>query len=250
MTARLAFAIETAFVAGRSTLALFQTSPEVREKADSSPVTLADEQSERIIRERIAAGYPNETVLGEEQGLDGASASRWVIDPIDGTKSFVAGVPLYATLLSYEVDGDPTIAVCYFPALDDMIWAEKGTGAYWNGRRCQVAPCEAMEDAVLCSGSYRSLVAMNRFEGWRALAEQAKVTRGWSDAYGHALVATGRAHAMIDPVVSRWDVSSPSLIVREAGGNWMDFDGGSALADEAVSCAPGLRDTILGAFRS
>ncbi len=248
MTRRLEFAIETAFVAGRSTLAHFQTGVAVESKQDATPVTIADQNAERIVRELVQKAFPGETVLGEEEGLVGVSANRWVVDPIDGTKSFIAGVPLFATLLSYEEAGEPVVAACYFPALDEMVYAECGGGAFWNGRACRVSSCSQLEDAVLCSGSYQSLVKFGRFEGWRGLADRSRVTRGWSDAYGHMLVATGRADVMVDPVVSRWDISAPSLIVREAGGCWMDFAGGSALVDEGISCAPALREDILRVF--
>lgn len=248
MDPRLAFAIETARAAGQSTLSLFGTRLAVDRKADNSPVTQADLNAEEIIRQRIEAQFPGEPVLGEEQGLTGHGDDRWVVDPIDGTKSFVAGVPLYATLLSFERAGEPEIAVCYLPALDDVYWAKRGEGAWRNGKPCRVADLANLSEATVCSGSYRSMRDHGRLPGWENLAGEAAVSRGWSDAYGHMLVARGNSHAMIDPVVSRWDISAPSLIVREAGGVWMNFDGSEDLRTEGISCSPGLRTAILEAF--
>src|ERR1051326_7822933 len=121
MSPRLAFAIDIAMLAGRSTLAHFQTGVAVDIKGDSSPVPVSDRNAERMIREEIGRRDPNDSILGEEEGASGSGEDRWVVDPIDGTKSFVCGVPIYATLVAYEEAGEPILGVCYFPALDDMI---------------------------------------------------------------------------------------------------------------------------------
>ena len=249
MDPRLAFCVETAFLAGRSTLALYQTGAVAQLKADQSPVTEADKRAEEIVRTRIEATYPGETVLGEEEGLKGEALDRWVIDPIDGTKSFVAGVPLYATLLSYEWDGKPIFAACYLPALDEMYFAQQGKGAFMNGRPIHASGTKRLEDSLLLSGSYKSMKEKGRLAGWTKLAEVARMTRGWSDAFGHMMVASGRADIMVDPSLAHWDVSAPSLIVREAGGSFTDFMGGEALSTEAISCAPALLPHVLEAFR-
>ncbi len=249
MDPRLAFCIETAFEAGRSTLAHYQTGVAVVEKEDSSPVTVADKSAEAIVRSRITEKWPGEAILGEEQGATGTSLDRWVVDPIDGTKSFVAGVPLFATLLSYEQDGRPLVAAVYFPALNEMYWASRGGGAFWDGRPIRVRQTTDIVQATLLSGSFRSMQGQGRLEGYQRLAGQAKVSRGWGDAYGHALVASGRADLMLDPVIAHWDISAPSLLVREAGGIFMQFDGDEAFGRNAVSVVPGLRDTVVEAFR-
>ncbi|MBS1708772.1 MAG: histidinol phosphate phosphatase [Armatimonadetes bacterium] len=249
MDPRLSFCIQTAFEAGRSTLALYQTGVAVDEKADSSPVTQADRNAEAIVRRLVAQSWPGEAILGEEEGGDKTSLDRWVVDPIDGTKSFVAGVPLFATLLSYEQGGKPIAAAVYFPALDEMFWASKGGGAFWNGRPIQVRQTNEISNATLLSGSYRSMRDHGRMAGYHKLADQAKVTRGWSDAYGHALVASGRADVMLDPVIAHWDISAPSLLVQEAGGVFMDFDGVETLGANAISVVPGLRQMVVEAFR-
>lgn len=255
MSPRLATAIQAAYEAGRSTLALFQSSFDVETKSDNTPVTEADKRAEAIIRKAIGATYPGEAILGEEQGLTGHGNNRWIIDPIDGTKSFVSGVPLYSTLLSYEEDGEPILGICYFPALDEMLFAEKGSGAFFNGRPARVSKKSTVKGSVICCGSPSSLVKYDRMSGVLKLSETAMAVRTWSDAYGHALVATGRAEAMIDPVVKLWDISAVTLIVREAGGTATSFKGGSPLtavdgADrhELVTTNGLVKSEVLGAF--
>ncbi len=256
MSPRLAFALEAAHTAGRQTLAHFQTDTSVELKYDRTPVTIADRSAERLIREMIEKEYPGDDILGEEEGGDDSSTNRWIIDPIDGTKSFISGVPLYATLVSYEQDRRPVVAACYFPALDEMIYAEIGAGTYMNGRKCQVKPASEIRGTVLCCGGHKTMLSQNRMNGFLKMAETALATRTWSDAYGHALVASGRVDAMIDATVSRWDISSMSLIVREAGGAFVDFNGFDSLdhprADglyESISTSHELLPAILAAFQ-
>lgn len=202
-----------------------------------------------MIRADIEVQYPGEAILGEEEG-GAMSGDRWVIDPIDGTKSFICGVPLYATLLSYEVSGEPILGVCYFPALDEMVYAERGEGAYWNGRLCQVSSHSTILGSTISCGGHQSMLKYGRMQAFEKVAEVALATRTWSDAYGHALVATGRVEAMVDPVVNPWDISSMALIVREAGGTFTDFDGNHALTSEAISSNGLVHPELLEAFRA
>lgn len=250
MSPRLAFALDAAYQAGRLTLRYFQTDTPVELKADASPVTEADKGAERLIRGAVERQFPGETVLGEEQGLTGASDDRWVIDPIDGTKSFICGVPLYATLLAYEQAGEPILGVCYFPALDEMVYAEKGQGTFWNGRVAGVSRRACFEGSRIVSGSVGSLEKRDWLKGLVALSSAAIAVRTWGDAYGHALVATGRVDLMVDPVVSRWDISAMSVIVREAGGRFTDLSGNEALGDDALSSNGLLHQAALEAFAS
>ncbi|RYG85972.1 hypothetical protein EON77_04610, partial [bacterium] len=229
MSPRLAFAVETAFRAGRSTLAHFQTGTSVETKSDDTPVTIADKNAERMIRDAIAAQYPTEHILGEEEGGDRSRPDRWVIDPIDGTKAFIAGVPLYSTLLSYEVDFEPVVGICYFPGLDEMFYAEQGGGAFFNGRPCRVSQKSTMKGGVLSFCGPKRLRDQGLLDGALTLADRAADNRTWNDAYGHALVASGRIEAMLDPAVSLWDVSALTLIVAEAGGKVSSRTGGSPL---------------------
>lgn len=256
MDARLAFTLETAYRAGRSTLAHFQTGVAYESKSDASPVTVADRQAERLIREAITTAYPHDAILGEEEGGSADVPDRWVVDPIDGTKSFISGVPLYATLLSYEIDFQPIVAAVYFPALDEMVYAERGGGTFWNGRRARVSPRSQIDGSVICCGGHKSSSKFGRSAAFDQVAQRALATRTWSDAYGHALVATGRADAMMDPVVARWDISAPRLIVEEAGGRCSTYSGADAFISahttgefELVSTNGLIHDDLLSFFR-
>lgn len=240
--------MQTAYEAGRLTLAHFGTMA-FDLKEDTSPVTVADRQAERYIRLAIEAQYPGESILGEEEG--GVNrAEQWVVDPIDGTKSFVCGVPLYATLLSFEQDGRPSVGVAYFAALDLMISAERSRGATANGRPIHVSTTNDLARATFCCGGHKSMETHGRQEGFMDLARRAMATRTWGDAYGHCLVAMGRVEAMIDPVLRPWDVSSISLIVEEAGGTCTDFLGHANPRDQALSSNGLLHPLLLETFRS
>lgn len=241
MDQRLEFALETCLQAGKATLRWFQNDPQVRLKDDGSVVTQADLAAEDIVREAVLKHFPQDGIFGEERGRTGEGAGRWVVDPIDGTQSFVAGVPLYSTLLSYEIDKTPVIGVCYFPALDETLYAEVGKGAFYQGKPAKVANPVPIESAVVSTGSLKSLARIGLLEGAGAMAEQCRTLRTWSDAHGHALVATGRAHAMLDPNVAEWDVSAIQVIVREAGGWFGEFAGPGT----ALSVVPAMREEVL-----
>lgn len=254
MNPRLQFAIDAVRRAGDSTLEHFRNRVTYDLKGDQSPVTVADQEAEQILREAISAAYQGESILGEEQGLTGSGSSRWIIDPIDGTKSFIAGVPLFATLLAYEEAGVPVLGVCYFPALNEMVFAARGEGAFFNGVRCAVSARGSVSGSILACGGPLSMIRYGRWEGFAALSSKALTSRTWSDAYGHALVATGRVDAMIDPVVSRWDLSAIRVIVEEAGGLFTDFSGGDPFVRgdfglEAISTNGLIHSEVLEAFR-
>jgi len=248
MSPRLAFAIDAALKGGKSTLGLFQTGAEVLTKSDATPVTIADQNAERLIRSLITQNYPDDAILGEEEGGDTGAFDRWVIDPIDGTKSFICGVPLYATLLSYEVDGETEIGVCYLPALDEMFYAEKGKGAFLNGRPIGVSSRESSKGCILCCGG--SMLKSPHWPRISKLVDNALASRTWCDAYGHTLVACGRADAMVDPIVNHWDISAVSLIVREAGGRFTDLKGGEKLSSEGLSTNGKIHEEVLRALNS
>lgn len=250
MSPRMAFSLEVIREAGAITHGHFTRPVNVHYKSDESPVTIADQEAEEHLRRRIAEVYPGEAILGEEQGLTGSGRARWVIDPIDGTKSFICQVPLYAVLLSFEVDEVPEVACAYFPETDELLYAERGSGAFHNGHPCKVSQKESLEHAVICVGGHRSAVHTGRMAGIIALSEKCLATRTWCDAYGHMLVATGRVEAMVDPVLQPYDISAMSLIVEEAGGRCTDFNGGPWPRTAAISSNLALHSTVLEAFKS
>ena len=249
MSPRLEFAIDAVLRAGRSTLATYQKLSVVDRKSDNSPVTVADRAAESQLRAEIAAAFPEDGILGEEEGETGDRMRRWVLDPIDGTKSFVAGVPLYATLMAFEVDDIPQIGVCYFPALDELIYAERGQGCVWNGTACHVSTKVELADSFVATGGLQTLAKTDCLAGVVRLGRACLATRTWCDAYGHALVATGRVEAMIDPLVSRWDISAMAVIVEEAGGRWSGLDGSAGLHDSALSSNGLLHERVLEELR-
>ena len=222
----LEFAIDAAWRAGRSTLGHYQRGVPTERKADNTPVTLADRQAEQILREMISTTWPDHGIIGEEYGHVNSDAEYcWIIDPIDGTKSFVSGVPLYGTLLALT-DGDEALAgVIYFPALDDMIYALRGGGCYWNGRRVHVSDNKNLDDAVLLTSELNYFRLTNRHEAWERLVDRTYVQRTWGDAYGYFLVATGRADVMLDPAMHLWDCGPLQVILEEAGGTFTDWKG-------------------------
>ena len=254
MSPRLAFAIETAYRAGRSTLSHFRTGTTVETKPDASPVTAADRNAERMIRAAIEENFPKDLILGEEEGGATGVPDRWIVDPIDGTKSFICGVPLYSTLIAYECDGRPILGVCYLPALDEMFYAERGGGCFVDGRPCRVSTRPEISGGVVTAGSLPSMFRHNRLDGFLKLSDRTVASRNWGDAHGHALVASGRVEAMLDPVVTRWDLSAVRIIVEEAGGRFTDYSGGDPFDAgdaglEAISSNGLVHEEILDAFR-
>lgn len=222
----LDFAVEVAWRAGRVSLAHYQTGIAAEAKSDDSPVTAADRESERIARALIEARFPHDGIVGEEQGEARPGADRrWILDPIDGTRSFIRGVPLYGVLLALEEEGDAVIGVMHFPALDETVYAARGHGCWWNGRRALVSDTTSLGDAFVCTTDVESIQATHRTRGWDVLRSRVAGWRTWGDCYGYALVATGRADAMLDPVMSLWDAAALAPIIDEAGGVFTDWNG-------------------------
>jgi histidinol phosphatase-like enzyme (inositol monophosphatase family) len=247
LTSLLDFALDAAWRAGRTALAHYQTGVTVERKPDQSAVTVADREGERLLRRLIEARYPDHAILGEEFGGDEKDGVyRWIIDPIDGTNSFVRGVPLFGVLLGLAIRGEPVVGVAHFPALGDMIGAARGEGCRWNGRLARVSSVSNLQQACLVCTEARA-VQGRLGQGWDRLMEAVGLTRGWGDCYGHCLVATGRVDAMLDPRMQPWDCAALVPIVQEAGGRFTDWrgrvviDGGDALSSNGV-----LHDTILG----
>lgn len=245
----LTFAENTAREAGALTLDYFLTdaaNPEF--KSDDTPVTIADRKAEKLIRERIGATYPEHAIVGEEYGeSDTDSKYRWIIDPIDGTKSFVHGVPLYAVLIALEIDGKVEVGCAYFPALDEIVSGATGIGAFWNGKPCSVSD-QTLLDRAVCAHIDTAYFAQNgKGEAWDRLQKATYYNAGWCDAYGYLLVATGRAEVMLDPVMAEWDCGPFPPIFREAGGYFGDWAGneGKIDAGEALATNKHLKDSVV-----
>ena len=245
----LEYGVQTAYEAGKLTLGYFGTEAARPEfKADDTPVTVADREAETLIRERIGARYPRHAVLGEEYGEDEGSDAdyRWVVDPIDGTKSFVRGVPLYGVLIGLEIEGVCEVGAAYFPAIDEMVCAATGEGCYRNGRRTSVSTTRSLAQGMVTFTDADSFEEHGRSAAWQRIRSSAGGTRGWSDAYGHALVATGRVDLMLDPIINPWDCGPFPPILREAGGYFGDWSGNESIyAGEAMSTTRSLLPEVV-----
>lgn len=222
----LEFALDAAWQAGRITLGHFQSGITAERKADNSPVTVADREAEQKLREMITQYWPAHGIIGEEYGRSASNSEyTWVIDPIDGTKSFVSGVPLYSTLLALLDGKRPLIGIIHLPALNETIHAVREEGCYWNGRRAHVSDVDKLEDAVLLTSELNNFAAPEKAAAWQRLIDATYVQRTWGDAYGYALVATGRAEIMTDPGMAIWDTAPLQVILEEAGGSFTDWKG-------------------------
>jgi histidinol phosphatase-like enzyme (inositol monophosphatase family) len=221
----LAVAIDAARTAGQTTLKYFGNQIEVIIKADGSPVTRADIESEAILRREIAKHFPHHAVLGEESGETAGSSGhiRWIIDPLDGTKSFIRGVPMYGVLVGVEIDGQPRAGAVYLPATDEMIAGAIGLGCTHNDKSCRVSDVNRFEDATITTTN--AARCASRWDGFIPLAKRAHLLAGWGDAYGHVMIATGRADIMLDPRASAWDLAALVPILTEAGGKLTDWTG-------------------------
>ena len=233
-------AAEVARIAGDIAKGFYGRSPETRTKSDGSPVSIADINAERSAREWIERRFPDDGIVGEELSPVRADAARrWILDPIDGTYTFLQGVPLWGTLVAVA-DGERVIAgAAYFPVLDEIIAAAPGEGCWWNGTRARASAVSELGEARLVTSDARFTRDAARHERWLRLQNSAQRMRTWGDCYGYLLVATGRADIMVDEIVSEWDVAAMMPIIAEAGGVFTDwrgietFCGGDAIATNA-----------------
>ncbi|QEG23910.1 inositol monophosphatase family protein [Mariniblastus fucicola] len=248
-TQRYELAQQIAKSAGKVTLNWFQTDRfEVEKKADRSPLTIADRESEKHLREQIAKHFPDDSIVGEEFGVtEGSSPWRWILDPIDGTKSFISGVPLYGTMVAVDRaiegsdDRECLIGSVYLPGLDEGIHAMKGQGA-WHFRgtetptKASVSTTTEIADAVMATSQAETFGEVGAADAWNRLAKEVYFCRTWGDVYGYLLLATGRIEVMTDAILNIWDAAAVMPIVEEAGGVFTDFrgerkiDSGNAMA--------------------
>jgi histidinol phosphatase-like enzyme (inositol monophosphatase family) len=259
---RLELAVRVAQEAGDVTLRYFRREGlEVERKADMSPVTIADREAEKVLRTRIGEHFPHDSIVGEELGTHcGASGYQWVLDPIDGTKSFIHGVPLYTTLVAVLCDTKPCLGVIHAPAVSETVYAATDGGCWHLRTRDQprqparVSRIDRLDQSLLVTTEidsftkHRATDALNTF---LQLQRAARLTRTWGDGYGYLMVATGRAEVMIDPVVNLWDAAPLQTILEEAGGQLIDWRGNATIyAGEAIATNGLVTDEVLAITRS
>jgi histidinol-phosphatase len=243
----LALAVELAELADALTLERFGAADlKVETKPDLTPVTEADTAVERAIRERLAASRPEDSVLGEEFGDTGGGPRRWILDPIDGTKNFVRGIPVWATLIALQEEGAVTVGVVSAPALQRRWWAAQGRGAFVDDglpgapRRLAVSAVAEIADAQLSTSGVADWEKLGRLDALLELFRRSWRTRGFGDFWSYMLVAEGGVDIALEPEVSLWDLAAVQIVVEEAGGRFTDLsgvpraDGGSALATNGV----------------
>ena len=222
----LDFSVSAARAAGEITLHYFKKKFETRLKGKDNFVTQADTEAEEFLRREILERFPGDAIVGEEGGeVAGSTGRRWIIDPIDGTYSFVHGVPFYGVLVGCEVGGEPSVGVINIPALGEIVYAAKGLGCFWNGEPARVSQTERLEDALLLSTDFGSCARYGFGAAAEELQGRAAMRRTWGDCYGYVLVATGRADVMLDPVMNVWDCAALLPVVEEAGGTFTDWRG-------------------------
>jgi len=254
---RLTLAISAGKEAGRFTLRYFQQDNyQVERKSDSSPVTIADRSAEQLLRERIVAAFSKDGILGEELGTTtGSSGFNWILDPIDGTKSFISGVPFYGTMVGIEHEGRALAGVVYMPGLDEGVFGSIGQGA-WHFQadqepcRCRVSQKSRLAHGLFVNSQVDSFARRGAAAAYEALERAAYITRTWGDCYGYLLVATGRAEVMVDPLMNVWDAAAVQPIVEEAGGTFTDWQGNPTIhAGEGVATNRLVLDEVLSIIR-
>lgn len=255
--ARLLAAVEFGREAGRGTLKHFRQGVSVERKSDDTPVTIADREAELLLRERIGEKFPDDAILGEEfPEKAGTSGYQWILDPIDGTKSFICGVPLYGTMIGVTFRDAPQIGVVDLPGLDERYYAAVGGGA-WMIRgegppeSIHCSDAKQLNDGLFCSSQIDVFSERGAGAAFLTLQKQAWITRTWGDCFGYMLVASGRALAMVDPRMSIWDAAALAPILQEAGGSFTDWSGTARIdGGEGIGAAPGVLEEILTVTRA
>ncbi len=247
-----AFLIELAEKSGDFIRPLF-ASPglAVEFKGDESPVTRADRGAEELMRGLIAKKFPDHGVVGEELGNDRADAEWvWVLDPIDGTKSFISAVPLFGTLIALMHQGQPVLGCIHQPILRQLMIGD-GRDTMLNGRPVRVRPCARLEDATWLTSDPVNPARYQDGAAYDALQRRARLARTWGDAYGYLLLASGFADVMVDPVMNPWDIQALIPVVRGAGGIITDWRGGDPVkGGSIVAAGPGLHAEVIAGLNA
>ncbi len=222
----LRVALDAAMRAGEHARKAFGKKHRITVKPDRSPVTAIDRTCEEIIRRIVSRAFPNDGFLGEEFGTTRTNAeARWILDPLDGTKSYIRGLPFWGTLLAREVRGRLTVGVMYMPVMDKLLWASRGGGAFLGKRRIRVSRHRRLRGAMILHGDFDAFVRHRAVRRQVAIARRGAIIRSLSDCQAYLWVASGAADAMIEPIVSPWDVAAPKIILEEAGGRFTNWQG-------------------------
>ncbi len=255
MQKRLELARKFAQEAGELTLRYFYRldAVAVERKADESPVTVADREAELLLRKRIEEHFPDDAVFGEEFAEKaGTSGFCWLLDPIDGTKSFIHGVPFYSTLIGLVQDGEPVAGVIELPPVGERVWAGRDLGAWHETPRSErpvrakVSDCREISEALFLTSEVISFARTGRSDAYQRLEQSTRLTRTWGDAYGYAMIATGRADVMVDPILADWDAGPLLIVLEEAGGRFTDWKGNATIfGKEGVATNGHLHETVL-----
>ena len=249
---RLNFALEAIEDAHAFILSHYQTGVAIHRKSDDSPVTIADKGAEQLLRDRISVTFAEDAVVGEEHDdTPGTSGYRWILDPIDGTKAFIHGVPLFGCLIGLEHDGEMVAGLCGFPALNELIYASKGQGAWWRKGdaepvRCEVTTTDKLSEAMMGYTQVSGYADTDRGDAFQRLIKATRLARGWGDCYGHMLVATGRADISVDPEMNPWDSAALVPIITEAGGHFFGWNGERSIhTGDGISTNAALKEAVL-----
>lgn len=253
MSEYLDTAIQAAREAEKVILKYFDSGVAVERKEDNTEVTIADKEAEKIIRNVVTQKFPDHGFLGEETGeRDVDSEYTWVVDPIDGTRNYSRGIPLFGTLIALMKDDDLILGVINMPVLEELSYAEKGKGAYCNEKLIHVSKAAKLKDAYVSFGGVKKFVNMNITDELVSLAGTVFADRGLGDCWSYALMARGKLDALIDPTIKIWDVAAPAILIEEAGGKLTDLNGN--LIDRNVTSVIAtnslLHEEVLEYFKS
>jgi len=242
-------ALDAARTAGALALRYFKSDVRVMHKADQTPVTQADQEAETAIVERLRSAFPDIGFLGEEYGAQGSQSRRWIIDPIDGTKNFVRGIPYWATLLALEEDGEITLGIVHSPATGELYWGRRGRGAWLDDVRLRVSTVDRLRDAMVTHSSLNLLRSPDRgrlWDGFLRLVDRTDRQRGFGDYFGYTFVLRGQAEIMLEADVKPWDIAPFKLLFEEAGGRFTDLAGQPTIySGTAVASNGRLHDEAL-----
>ncbi|HYW33806.1 MAG TPA: histidinol-phosphatase [Balneolaceae bacterium] len=244
-------AIEIARLGGKRTLNYYKKNLEIERKSDQSPVTIADRKTEALMRKGIAARFPDHGIIGEEHGkINPESPVQWILDPIDGTKSFIHGVPFYTTLVGILYENEPVSGVIFAPVLEELCEAARGEGARLNEKTCSVSDCSSLQEATFLTTDVTKASEVDLEKPLKKLIQKSRLHRTWGDAYGHMMVATGRADIMFDPELNIWDAAPLLPILQEAGGIFCDVNGRETIqTGNGISTNRELIDEVLAQFQ-